>query len=52
MHWNFVEGSNSTASREADVIDKKPDGFINKNKAYLVICEWLSPLCKLLNMGK
>lgn len=47
MHQNFGKESNSTASIEADVIDKKPDGFIRKNKVYLVIRE-----CKLLNMGK
>lgn len=40
MHWNLVEESKSIASIEADVTDKKPVGFINKNEAYLVICEW------------
>lgn len=40
MHRNLVEESKSIASIEADVIAKKPDGFINKNEVYLVICEW------------
>lgn len=40
MHRNFVKESNSIASIEAGMIDKEPDGFISKNKVYLVICEW------------
>lgn len=36
MHHNFVKERNSPARIEADMIDKKPDGFIRKNKVYLV----------------